>query len=299
MTRGEVRGRHVCALGLTLVACSFSGVGATAGGSDGAGETTSADASATASTTQAEGTTSVATTGGATSSSSSSATTPDTSDTSTTQTDPSTSSSTGEPTTETTGCAPTLWYPDGDDDGFGAGEPVESCEAPPDHADQAGDCDDGNPNINPGLDELCDGVDNNCNTLSDEWSPANQMCHECALGTFEGHFYALCGFGRSWGEARDDCQWRGGDLVLISGESENDYVFTEATKIAAASWWLGARDDFGWKWVDGAKVGDGWEHWADGQPGVFDNCMAMEGLGEWYSQGCGGERRFVCEITPP
>ena len=30
------------------------------------------------------------------------------------------------------------------------------------------DCDDGNPDVNPGEDEVCDGIDNNCNGLADE-----------------------------------------------------------------------------------------------------------------------------------
>lgn len=43
-----------------------------------------------------------------------------------------------------------LWWPDGDGDGFGTGEPVQACEQPEGHADRPGDCDDTDPRVYPG-----------------------------------------------------------------------------------------------------------------------------------------------------
>jgi hypothetical protein len=59
-----------------------------------------------------------------------------------------------------------LWV-DADQDGFGAGEPIESCEWVEGHAWTDGDCDDTNPYINPYAEEVCDGVDNNCDGADD------------------------------------------------------------------------------------------------------------------------------------
>jgi len=44
----------------------------------------------------------------------------------------------------------TEWWPDGDDDGYGAGTAVDSCAQPVDHAHAAGDCDDADPALHPG-----------------------------------------------------------------------------------------------------------------------------------------------------
>jgi hypothetical protein len=61
-----------------------------------------------------------------------------------------------------------LWLLDSDDDGYGAPEgAVEGCGGPG-YVQQTGDCDDGDPAINPGAIELCDDVDANCNGVADD-----------------------------------------------------------------------------------------------------------------------------------
>jgi hypothetical protein len=61
------------------------------------------------------------------------------------------------------------WYPDADGDGYGdLAAPLRACEQPDDTLTYAGDCDDGDPDINPEGTETCDGVDQDCNGLVDE-----------------------------------------------------------------------------------------------------------------------------------
>ncbi len=58
--------------------------------------------------------------------------------------------------------APT-WYADGDGDGYGdPSASAEACEAPSGHVATGGDCDDSDVYANPGLNEVCDGIDNDC-----------------------------------------------------------------------------------------------------------------------------------------
>ncbi|MBN2799176.1 MAG: putative metal-binding motif-containing protein [Deltaproteobacteria bacterium] len=60
------------------------------------------------------------------------------------------------------------FFADGDGDGWGAGDAVLACEAPPGAAVSEGDCDDEDPAVSPRGAEVCDGVDNDCDGGIDE-----------------------------------------------------------------------------------------------------------------------------------
>ncbi|MDP7115044.1 MAG: putative metal-binding motif-containing protein, partial [Myxococcota bacterium] len=73
------------------------------------------------------------------------------------------------------------WYTDADGDGFGdPASSVLACDVPADHVADAGDCDDGDPAVNPAAVEICNGIDDDCDPATDE------------LGDGDGDSFALC-----------------------------------------------------------------------------------------------------------
>jgi hypothetical protein len=60
------------------------------------------------------------------------------------------------------------YYVDGDGDGYGAGLGTSSCSPIVGSVTNNGDCDDNNAAINPAALEVCDGIDNDCNGLTDD-----------------------------------------------------------------------------------------------------------------------------------
>ena len=69
------------------------------------------------------------------------------------------------------GLATFIYYLDADGDGFGAGfMTVDTClDSPPEgYVTNPMDCDDSNAGINPGMPEVCDGIDNDCSGVADD-----------------------------------------------------------------------------------------------------------------------------------
>ena len=66
------------------------------------------------------------------------------------------------------------WYEDADSDGYGTSQSVVvACDPPPGFVGNDGDCNDLLPATNPGAYEVCDGVDNDCDSLADEADAIN------------------------------------------------------------------------------------------------------------------------------
>lgn len=65
------------------------------------------------------------------------------------------------------------WYVDADHDGYGAtaGAMLSACTMPAGYVSTNGDCDDASASVHPGVTELCDAVDNDCNGTVDNGFP--------------------------------------------------------------------------------------------------------------------------------
>ncbi|NBS41031.1 hypothetical protein EBS80_00020 [bacterium] len=77
--------------------------------------------------------------------------------------DPEPEPDTGDP------CDPVSWFADEDGDGVGDGVSTEACDTPGDgFVTVSGDCDDGDATVSPNAAEICNGVDDNCDGVTDD-----------------------------------------------------------------------------------------------------------------------------------
>ena len=102
-------------------------------------------------------------------------------------------------------------YVDEDGDGYGDPDtPVECCKCTPEFTSDSSDCLDSDPEVHPYVDELCDGIDNNCDGDVDE---------RCPTGTVLGPSDAMA---RLHGEASGDHAASLSSVGDINGDGRSD-----------------------------------------------------------------------------
>ena len=130
-----------------------------------------------------------------------------------------------------------------------------------------------------------------------------------------------------WYEAENDCQSRGGNLAVISSQTENDLIYAEMGA-DDNNWWIGLSNygklDHGLAWTTKEqKYHNGFQNWAKGQKPKTDRpvetlCVQQlaiesddcdkddpdcvpdkEEVGKWRTtKRCGEEQQYICEAKP-
>lgn len=255
-----------------------------------------------------------------------------------------TTGATEEPTTGTTGpppgCPSTMppgtWYIDQDSDSWAGEVEVIACDQPPGTQPEPGDCDDDDAKAYPGAVELCDGSDDDCDGITDEYSEKNTTCGGCTLAEREGAPYWFCVASPiDWVAARKACMVRGPTVDLASIHSAEDNTFAGDQALAALGgeptgpFWIGLRrrdpdwklcapDVAQWEWSDGTSVD--FVAWSAGQPDnggavcepacepidvvdpdcPYESCGELLFMGGWNDGLCSGAGvGYVCRAPPP
>jgi hypothetical protein len=144
------------------------------------------------------------------------------------------------------------WYADLDEDGRGdPGSVVIACSPPPLHGAQAGDCDDTRAAAFPGAPEVCNGLDDDCDTLIDEDAVAQGTWYEDLDGDGFGTEAATevgCvqppGFAASPADCDDerDDVYPGADELCDGVDQDCDSSIDEDPAVAP-TWYLDADED--------------------------------------------------------
>ncbi|MEZ4385820.1 MAG: C-type lectin domain-containing protein [Nannocystaceae bacterium] len=308
-------------LALLAAGCSFNATGLGSapedvelGMSEGS-ESSEGSTSAGASSTTTAGDPTASGSGGdsaTTGSGSGSTTTTTTATTSTGSTSaPTTSTTTGEATTGSSTAMeatteppcddPQMYFPDVDEDTFGDPEGgVEACAPPDGFVDDASDCNDDDGGVYPGADEVCNGVDDDCDQQVDEYALTNSdTCASCAPLVSGDRVYYFCTDDDDWVGARNKCLKRGADLVSLGDQTEHDFVWGKL-KSLDGEFWIGAndRDEEGvYVWTDGGSLSADDPRWAQDEPLADSVILKVDcvTMGGWSAPTPGRYRMVACE----
>ncbi|MCY0992996.1 MopE-related protein [Nannocystis sp. ILAH1] len=222
---------------------------------------------------------------------------------------------------ETTGCPLVMLYKDNDNDNYGdPNTPMLVCEGEQGWVPDNSDCNDMSANSHPGITEMCDGIDNDCDGVFDEFDAESNSdtCAGCKFRVREGSLYYFCNEELDWEPAEQFCVTRGLHLVKDDGGDERTFLLQEMGNTGL--WWTGGNDrmtEGTFKWVsdDTNVAGDSW---GNNEPNnqewfLWENadCMLLvdsNGVGGYPGGGTGGKWadhmcdeafKFICEGPLP
>ncbi|XP_062871616.1 asialoglycoprotein receptor 1 [Trichomycterus rosablanca] len=108
--------------------------------------------------------------------------------------------------------------------------------------------------------------------------------------------------GKSWNEARDECERRNAELLVLKSPEEKEFVIKHTKPFY---YWLGLSDERTgqWEWLDGTPYHMDKREWMPGQPdnwmahglGGGEDCAHFHKDGRYNDDHCSRNYRYVCK----
>ncbi|XP_043073238.1 natural killer cells antigen CD94-like isoform X2 [Puntigrus tetrazona] len=135
--------------------------------------------------------------------------------------------------------------------------------------------------------------------------------HLCLEGWIacRGKLYLFSSDELNWSSSRDICVSKGGDLVIVTNQTEQDFLFSKIKE----THWIGLNDleiEGRWVWVNNQTLEEtGVQFWFRDGPREPDNWRKQDPSGEncaslgdsngnlqyWFDSSCKKKKRFICE----
>ncbi|XP_015275796.1 PREDICTED: asialoglycoprotein receptor 1 [Gekko japonicus] len=132
--------------------------------------------------------------------------------------------------------------------------------------------------------------------------PGAGVCCPPGWISFRTNCYWDSRAGKSWEDAKSDCEDKDSHLVIINSYEEQLFV---SQHVRPRFTWIGLTDASGsWKWIDGTPYTIRPEDWRDEQPdnwyghglGGGEDCAHLHDDGRWNDDHCSRLYGWVCEM---
>jgi len=194
------------------------------------------------------------------------------------------------------------WAPKEPNNAYGRENKLELWKVPPNQSQWGDNANSGNSfNTNPVnyIGYICEWDDTG--TTGDV--TAVSAAQTTAVFAGNGHKYEIIDTKKTWSEAREDCEKRGGYLATITSNEENEFIKDLFLKLGKKypEYWLGGyregnKANENWKWVTGEDFS--YTNWNKGQPDNYqkkENKLHLFGSFKWNDAGDNWKIGYICE----